>query len=742
MADSNYSNSTDDKGLAQDDPFAELTRIMGHDPRPVRRPEPVKEENADDLALELENELMGNLTGDEEATAASASDEWAQEDPATHDTGHRPSSAEPEPAQPQQTFTPDQLSAIFEEAFSSHGDPEASRKAASRAPDFDAPQDAGTSDEDAGQPMRFVSFRNAAPLLPALAEAARKREEAQDEGSVDDRFSPRWDETDSQPQEDEAYASLAGAQEDWSDEETGQGGDMELSQPEVETVDVPGEGIAPTDNLDLPDVRYGEEPAKSELDEIEELLAGAFSAPGRTAEPPRQTRVGESGASESEAASMDGTDWNFDDEPSEFADEEASLSRNDEATVFNSLNDLHSQLSNRTASDGAGPEMVPSPGQQQPQRQGRSSGRRVLLGSAAVLCLLLAGGAVTYFGLGGDADSSAVVVQADDEPVKIKPDDPGGTTIPNQDNQVYKRVSGEDAEPEPSETRLVSTTEEPVDLPGVRDVQGSEPEIAASDADQPEQSGLSQPADTSAKIDDRLQNTIAEEPAQGEVTALEPRRVRSLVVRPDGSMVPREMPEPETANAAPTDEASAAVSQSGTQGGTAEDSLSQQAAAAPVETGGQPAAQSGQTDAAAGQTDAAAVQQQPESVPIPASRPDNPEPAPQAQEPAEAPQPQTSENQVAAASPQPAQPAVAAPSSEWSVQIASQPSVEGAQQSYQQLAQRYGNLLEGRGVNIVKADISGKGTYYRVRIPSSSKDEAIRLCEQLKSAGGNCFVSK
>ncbi|MCA1262753.1 SPOR domain-containing protein, partial [Nitratireductor aquimarinus] len=107
-------------------------------------------------------------------------------------------------------------------------------------------------------------------------------------------------------------------------------------------------------------------------------------------------------------------------------------------------------------------------------------------------------------------------------------------------------------------------------------------------------------------------------------------------------------------------------------------------------------------------------------------------------------------SQVAAAPSQPTQPVAQAPAPApvttgtdgWSVQISSQPTVEAAQKSYQDMAQRYGNLLTGKGVNIVKAEIAGKGTYYRVRIPSSSKDDAIRLCSQLKSAGGSCFVSK
>jgi hypothetical protein len=76
------------------------------------------------------------------------------------------------------------------------------------------------------------------------------------------------------------------------------------------------------------------------------------------------------------------------------------------------------------------------------------------------------------------------------------------------------------------------------------------------------------------------------------------------------------------------------------------------------------------------------------------------------------------------------------------MQIASQPTAEGAQATYQDLARRYGSVLEGRGVNIVRADIEGMGTYYRVRIPASNRDEAIRLCTEYKSAGGSCFVSR
>lgn len=76
------------------------------------------------------------------------------------------------------------------------------------------------------------------------------------------------------------------------------------------------------------------------------------------------------------------------------------------------------------------------------------------------------------------------------------------------------------------------------------------------------------------------------------------------------------------------------------------------------------------------------------------------------------------------------------------MQIASQPSAESAQSTYKDLARRYASVLDGHTANIVKADIAGKGTFYRVRIAANSRNDAISLCESYKAAGGNCFVSK
>ncbi len=51
-------------------------------------------------------------------------------------------------------------------------------------------------------------------------------------------------------------------------------------------------------------------------------------------------------------------------------------------------------------------------------------------------------------------------------------------------------------------------------------------------------------------------------------------------------------------------------------------------------------------------------------------------------------------------------------------------------------------MIGGRGVDIKRADIEGKGTFYRVRIPAGTRDEANQICARYKSAGGSCLVTR
>lgn len=76
------------------------------------------------------------------------------------------------------------------------------------------------------------------------------------------------------------------------------------------------------------------------------------------------------------------------------------------------------------------------------------------------------------------------------------------------------------------------------------------------------------------------------------------------------------------------------------------------------------------------------------------------------------------------------------------VQVTSQRSESAARNAYRGLQQRYPGILGNREAVIVSANIEDRGTYYRARIPTGSRAEAISLCESLKGAGGDCFVRR
>lgn len=99
---------------------------------------------------------------------------------------------------------------------------------------------------------------------------------------------------------------------------------------------------------------------------------------------------------------------------------------------------------------------------------------------------------------------------------------------------------------------------------------------------------------------------------------------------------------------------------------------------------------------------------------------------------------------------QPAAPRTTAPASTggriapgtYIVQVTSQRSESAARNAYRGLQQKYPGILGNRQAVIVSANIQDRGTYYRARIPTGSRAEAISLCESLKGAGGDCFVRR
>jgi len=408
------------------------------------------------------------------------------------------------------------------------------------------------------------------------------------------------------------------------------------------------------------------------------------------------------------------------------------------------------------------------------------SNRRGLIAAAAVVGILVVGGAGFYLwngSLGGDAGAGGPrVIAADNEPVKIKPDSPGGKTVPNQDLAVYDRVAGTESET-PSQQNLVNTTEEPVDV-----VQRT------LDPDTLPLEGRSTSDDISVKAEDRLAASDGSETGNGaavaEANGISPRKVRTLVVRPDGTIVARETPAAsETSNANTTAGNGANAGTSSAENAATGGDASRTVALAPANSSAPaagnspvtapPAADStlvastssggtSGTSTATGESESLppieADLRNTGAVPVPGAKPGGQSSAAQTaaatgtetvQPAASAPVPsarptQQPVNVVEAVNDQ-GNLTGSAPVNNpggYVMQISSQPTEAGAQESYRNLSRRYASIIGGRGVSIQRANIANRGVFYRVRIPAGSRAEATRLCNQYKAAGGSCFVAR
>ncbi|EDQ33337.1 Sporulation related domain protein [Hoeflea phototrophica DFL-43] len=433
---------------------------------------------------------------------------------------------------------------------------------------------------------------------------------------------------------------------------------------------------------------------------------------------------------------------------------------NDYAALERELGDgdLHVSPPYQTAGDGVdAPRSSGSgfDGGPQESEAAQQSGSRGPVVALAVLGLAVLAG-VGAFGWsimsGGESavDDGPRIIRADKEPVKVLPENPGGVTVPNQDKAVYDRVAGGDGT-QSGQPSLVNTAEEPIDV-----VQRTlDPDVLPLEGRNEE---------PTVKSEERLTADGASDAAAGVAAGapvVSPRRVRTMVVRPDGSIVAREEGTPETVEPAAETAGQAAEPAAG----AAETAQETAAAADPVPTAPATAAPAGEsTEVALAEPTAQpssegtvapvrVVTTQPIRAPVPQGRPAE-QPvnvvgtvtqggnvaAPSATAPAAPTQPVEAATQPVEVASAPAAPA--ANPGGYYVQIASQPTAEGAQASWQTLSSRYSSVLGGRSVDIQRADIPGKGIFHRVRIPAGERSEANALCNRYKAAGGSCFVSR
>lgn len=83
-----------------------------------------------------------------------------------------------------------------------------------------------------------------------------------------------------------------------------------------------------------------------------------------------------------------------------------------------------------------------------------------------------------------------------------------------------------------------------------------------------------------------------------------------------------------------------------------------------------------------------------------------------------------------------------APTAPWGVQLAGNYSLSRAMASYRRLQSQHPKLLGEVEPMLVTGKIGGRGPrpFHRLQAPADSRQEAQRLCEQLRARGGSCLV--
>ncbi|MGV1013614.1 MAG: SPOR domain-containing protein [Methyloceanibacter sp.] len=163
-------------------------------------------------------------------------------------------------------------------------------------------------------------------------------------------------------------------------------------------------------------------------------------------------------------------------------------------------------------------------------------GRSAFMVGSALLGAIALGGALAfaYKQSGGSMGEAPPVVQADNRPVKELPADAGGKEFPHKNKLIYDRLTNED---EPQSENLLSRQEDVAvpALPPSTMTGGLPNPVATTDMIAPQ---------TTQAVDAQLADEAG--PDGG------PRRVKTMVVRPDGSVMP---PEPEAMPVAAADAA-------------------------------------------------------------------------------------------------------------------------------------------------------------------------------------------
>lgn len=361
----------------------------------------------------------------------------------------------------------------------------------------------------------------------------------------------------------------------------------------------------------------------------------------------------------------------------------------------------------------------------EPPAKRRAFGWKARISALAVAGVAMIGLVVALKGGVPGVPRKPPYIAAAQGPTKVAP--PTDETVSAQNDPAVGLLKDNT---QPAHVKVVASEEQPVDLNALTSPSSS---VSAPAAPNPPVDASGGPA-VKETVDAPVV-VMAAPPSPAPSQFPDPKPVRTVSLRPDGTLIPSPaVAEGEAGAAAPAAEASkppAKPAQKPTAGASAAAQPSTPKIDLPTKLSGKSPAR-----VAVAKTDTTAPASIAEAAnePLQLGSTRKPERAAKG-----------SRSQVAAA--EPAAPAqtvdstAATKSIGWAVQLGAPRSEAEASSEMTRLNAKYASALNGSSIGLHKAVLKGE-TIYRLRVVGLSKADAAALCARVKGDGGNCFIAR
>jgi SPOR domain len=359
----------------------------------------------------------------------------------------------------------------------------------------------------------------------------------------------------------------------------------------------------------------------------------------------------------------------------------------------------------------------------EPVQRRRSGGWTLRVAALAVVGLAMIGAVFALRGGVPGLPKQAPFIAAAQGPTKVQP--PSEETVAGA-NDAGANLLKDSAQPE--HVKVVASEEQPVDL----NAQGTPAAAATSPADSNPMKGIGEAPVV-------VTQPVGQPPVAQQFP--DPKPVRTVSLRPDGTPIPPSLvATAEGSDAPPPSEAPKPLAKPATKpvaesAGSAQPSTPKLDVPLPTKLSGKSSAR---VAVAKTDTTASAAPTEVHSEHVQQSAPTKSE------KPAKAPKIQQAAAETgspAATTPAAVEVPAATSSTGWAVQLAAPKSEAEAKSTAARLGSKYETVLNGSPIGVHKALVNGE-TIYRLRVVGLSKADAAALCARLKGDGGDCFIAK